>query len=57
MSGYNAFSAVPSNAFYYHAVLWAVENGITNGTTNTTFAPTATCTRAHVVTFLYRAYA
>ncbi len=54
MSGYNAFSDVPSNAFYYNAVLWAVENGITNGTTNTTFAPTATCTRAHVVTFLFR---
>ena len=43
--------------FYYNAMLWAVEEGITNGLTATTFGPTSTCNRAQVVTFLYRAYA
>ena len=42
-------------AFYYKAVLWAVEAGVTNGMSPTTFAPTATCTRGQIVTFLYRA--
>jgi len=37
-------------------MLWAVENGITNGLTETTFGPNATCNRAQVVTFLYRTY-
>jgi hypothetical protein len=37
------------------AVLWAVENGITTGTTDTTFSPSKACTRGQVVTFLYRA--
>ena len=43
--------------FYYEPVYWAVENGITQGTTDTTFSPNATCTRGQVVTFLYRATA
>ena len=42
------------SAYYAKAVLWAVENGVTTGTTPTTFNPNGTCTRAHVVTFLYR---
>ena len=40
--------------FYYKAVLWAVENGITNGTSATTFSPNDNCTRGQVVTFLWR---
>ena len=40
--------------YYYEAVLWAVENSITAGTSATTFSPNATCTRGQVVTFLYR---
>ena len=51
----NPFTDVPSNEYYYKAVLWAVEKGITNGTSPTTFSPNAPCTRAHVVTFLWRA--
>ena len=50
----NPFKDVASGAYYYKAVLWAVENGITNGTSATTFSPDAPCTRAHVVTFLWR---
>ena len=42
--------------FFYKAVLWAVENGITNGVDATHFGPAASCNRAQVVTFLYRAY-
>lgn len=49
------FTDVRSNAFYYKAMLWAVENGITSGKTATTFAPDAACSRAEVVTFLWRA--
>lgn len=49
----NPFQDVKGGA-YYHAILWAVENGITKGTTATTFAPSATCTRGQGVTFLYR---
>ena len=41
--------------FFYDAVLWAVENGITSGTDATHFSPKAPCTRGHVVTFLWRA--
>ena len=51
----NPFTDVKEGAFYYKAVLWAVENGITNGTSATTFSPNAECNRASVVTFLYRA--
>ena len=52
----NPFVDVPANAFYYKAVLWAVENGITNGVDATHFGPTTACNRAQVVTFPYRAY-
>ena len=51
----SSFTDVPANAYYAKAVAWAVENGITNGMTATTFAPDATCTRGQSVTFLYRA--
>ena len=50
----NVFTDVPADAYYADAVNWAVAEGITGGTTATTFAPNATCTRAQVVTFLYR---
>ena len=50
----NPFADVKSTAYYAGAVLWAVENGITKGTTNTTFSPDADCTRAQIVTFLWR---
>ena len=49
------FTDVAEGAYYYDAVLWAVENGITKGTSDTTFSPDATVTRAQVVTFLWRA--
>ena len=48
------FTDVPSGSYFYHAVLWAVENGITKGTSDTTFSPNATCSRAQIVTFLWR---
>ena len=51
----NFFVDVPADAYYYDAVLWAAENGITSGTTDTTFSPNAPCTRAQIVTFLWRA--
>lgn len=51
----NPFTDVNVTDYYYDAVLWAVENGITNGTSATTFSPNATVTRAEVVTFLWRA--
>ena len=50
----NPFADVKSSAYYTDAVLWAVENDITKGTTNTTFSPNADCTRAQIVTFLWR---
>lgn len=50
-----SFADVPASAYYAKAVAWAVENGITNGMTETTFAPNATCTRGQSVTFLHRA--
>ena len=50
----NPFTDVAADAYYAKAVLWAVENGITNGTTATTFGPDAPCTRAQAVTFLFR---
>ena len=51
----NPFIDVPEGTFYYEPVLWAVDNGITNGTTPTTFSPNDNCMRAQVVTFLWRA--
>ncbi len=50
----NPFKDVKSNEYYYKAVLWAVENGITTGLSATTFGPNATCTRGQVATFLWR---
>lgn len=50
-----SFNDVSTGAYYYDAVLWAVENGVTNGTSATTFSPDMTCTRAQMVTFLWRA--
>ena len=49
------FDDVPVGSFYYDPVLWAVENGITNGATASSFSPSDKCLRAHVVTFLWRA--
>ena len=51
----NPFTDVKEGDFFYKAVLWAVENNITNGTTATTFSPFGKCNRAQVVTFLWRA--
>ena len=48
------FTDVPVGSYYYDAVLWAVENGITKGTSDTTFSPDDTCTRAQIVAFLWR---
>ena len=48
------FTDVPAGSYYYDAVLWAVENGITEGTSDTTFSPNMTCTRAQIVAFLWR---
>ena len=50
------FNDIPDGAFYETAVLWALENGITQGISATEFGPTSPCNRAQVVTFLYRAY-
>ena len=55
-SGSTNFTDVASDAFYADAVNWAVANNVTNGTSATTFSPNADCTRAEIVTFLYRAY-
>ena len=49
------FADVKAGSYCYDAVLWAVENGITKGTSDTMFSPDATCTRAQIVTFLWRA--
>ena len=51
----NPFSDVVPGSFYYEPVMWAIENGITNGTSATTFGPNDQCMRAQVVTFLWRA--
>ena len=48
------FADAPAGSYYYDAVLWAVENGITKGTSDTTFSPNDTCTRAQIVSFLWR---
>ena len=50
----NSFIDVAADAYYANAVLWAAENGITGGTTATTFSPNSDCTRAQIVTFLWR---
>ena len=55
-SGSTNFTDVASDAFYADAVNWAVANNVTNGTSATTFSPNSDCTRAEIVTFLYRAY-
>lgn len=52
----NPFTDVKDRDYYYNAVLWAVGEGITNGTSKTTFAPSAPCTRAQIATLLYRYY-
>ena len=54
-SGAMPFADVKAGSYYYDAVLWAVEQGITKGTSETMFSPDATCTRAQIVTFLWRA--
>ena len=50
----NGFTDVTADAFYADAVAWAVESGVTNGTSASTFSPNNGCTRAQIVTFLYR---
>ena len=52
----NGFTDVTADAFYADAVAWAVESGVTNGTSASTFSPNNGCTRAQIVTFLFRAY-
>ena len=49
-----AHTDVKKGCYYYNAVLWAVENGITKGTTETTFSPNETCNRAQALTLLWR---
>ena len=53
-SSANPFADVPADAYYYNAVLWAVENGAAKGVSETAFAPNDNCTRAQIVTFIYR---
>ena len=48
------FTDVEADQYYCKAVQWAIENGITEGTSATTFSPELTCTRGQIVTFLYR---
>ena len=50
----NPFTDVNKDAYYYEAVLWAVENGITNGTGDSAFSPNTDCSRGQIVTFLWR---
>ena len=54
--GRNPFTDVKAGDFYYEPVLWALENGITNGISATEFGANNPCNRAQVVTFLYRAF-
>lgn len=54
---HNPFTDVKDDAYYYDAVLWAVKDGVTKGTTDTTFSPKADCTRAQIVVFLWRIFA
>ena len=51
------FGDVLTDSYYANAVAWAVESGVTQGTTSTTFEPGTTCTRAQIMTFLHRAMA
>ena len=53
-SSYCPFTDVSTSDYYYQPVLWALERGITNGTSANTFSPNATLTRGHIVTFLWR---
>ena len=55
-TGTMPFADVPADSYYYDAVLWAVEHGIAKGTSDTTFGPGASCTRAQIVAFLYRTF-
>lgn len=50
----NPFTDAKADAYYFKALLWAIENGITNGTSATTFSPDTTCTRGQMAAFLYR---
>ena len=50
------FADVPADSFYYEAVKWAADNGVTEGIGGGLFGPADDCTRAQIVTFLYRAY-
>ena len=52
--GENPFADVPAAAYYYNAVLWAVENDVAKGVSETAFAPNDNCTRAQIVTLIYR---
>ena len=54
VEGENPFADVQESDYFFGAVLWAAEEGVTKGTTETTFSPAATCTRGQMVTFLYR---
>ena len=56
VEGNNPFEDVIADSYYYNAVLWAYQNGIATGATEDHFAPNGLCTRAQIVTFLYRAY-
>ena len=51
----NPFTDVSEDSVYYNAIMWAYSEGITEGTTSTTFSPNAVCTRAQIVTFIWRA--
>lgn len=53
----DALLDVSTDAYYADAVLWAVKESVTSGTTATTFSPNTNCTRAQIVTFIYRAMA
>ena len=57
LDGEHSFADVAADVYYRDAVLWAVENGITNGTSTNTFSPNSGCTRGQIVTFLYRTMA
>ena len=57
MDGEHGFRDVHEMNYYHDAVIWAVQNAITNGTSETTFSPDAACIRAQIVTFLYRTMA
>ena len=57
VSGSNSFTDVSGGDYFADAVSWAVEQGITSGTGNGAFSPNAPCTRAQIVTFLYRSMA